>query len=115
MVVRSMGAPTHMEITVYAGQVWNYQAKRFEEIQMTGMSKIGPCQGPNQSTQERLDVILRPMNMDSKSLTWASSSEIDIIMGGDNARLLVQDNPEMNGILKPCNLNFITHQFSNYL
>ena len=46
------------------------------------------------------------MNMDSKSLTWASSGEIDIIMGGDNARLLVQDNPEMNSNLKPSNLRF---------
>ena len=46
------------------------------------------------------------MNMDYKSLTWAGSGDIDIIMGGDNARLLVQDNQDMNRLLKPDNLRF---------
>ena len=73
---------------------------------MTGMSTIGPCQGPTQKTRRDLDAILKPMNMESQSLTWASNGEIDIIMGGDNARLLVQDNPAMNSVLKPSNLRF---------
>ena len=44
--------------------------------------------------------------MDYRSLTWAGSGDIDIIMGGNNARFLVQDNQEMNGILKPSKLRF---------
>ena len=72
------------------------------------MSTIGPCQGPTKKTRKELDIILKPMNMESQSLTWASNGEIDIIMGGDNAGLLVQDNPTMNGIRKPSNLRFYT-------
>ena len=44
--------------------------------------------------------------MNYRSLTWTESCDIDIIMGGDNARLLVQDNQNMNRIMKPENSRF---------
>ena len=42
--------------------------KKFEEIEMTGMSTIGPCQGPTKKTRRELDFILKPINMESQSL-----------------------------------------------
>ena len=81
-------------------------SERLEEIEMTGISTIGPCQEPTKKTRRELDLILKPMNMESQSLTWASNGEIDIIMGGDNDGLLVQDHPTMNSIMKPSNLRF---------
>ena len=44
--------------------------------------------------------------MDYNSLTWTEESDTNVIMGGDNARLLVQDNEVMNRLVKPENLMF---------
>ena len=66
--------------------------------------------GPLSSTKTRYSKATKchliPINMDCKSLTWAEDSDIDVIMGGDKARLLVQDNKIMNRIMKPENLRF---------
>ena len=73
---------------------------------MTGIDHIGPCLGPNQFEQDRMKSILKPINMTHEYLTCANDGNIDVIMGGNNARLLVQDNQELNKILKPSNLRF---------
>ena len=108
-----MGAPTQMKTVVYSGKIYNYQKNRFKQLEMTGISTIGPYKGPTQQTHRELDYILKPINMESQSLTWAINREIDIIIGGDNAGILVQDHPTMNNIRKPTNLRFYTSPVFN--
>ena len=73
---------------------------------MTGIDHIGPCLGPNQFTKDKMNSILKPINMNYEYLTWAIDGDIDVIMGGNNGRLLVQDDQELNKILRPSNLRF---------
>ena len=89
MVVRSLGEPNRVETSVYMANVWNYQTETFEQIPMTGIDHIGPCLGPNQFTKDKMNSILKPINMNYEYLTWAIDGDIDVIMGGNNARLLV--------------------------
>ena len=65
---------------------------------MKGIDYIGPCIGPNQITKDRIDDILKPVRMNHEHLTWAVEGQIEILMGGNHARLLVKDNLKLNKI-----------------
>ena len=106
MVVRSLSEPNSVETSIYLANIWNYQTEAFEQISMKGIDHIGPCIGPNQTTKNRIDDILKPINMDHEHLTWAIDGNIDVLMGGNHARLLVKDDLKLNRIFKPSNLRF---------
>ena len=73
---------------------------------MKGIDHIGPCIGPNQNTKTRIDDILKPVKMNHEHLTWAVDGKIEVLMGGNHARLLVKDDLKLNRIFKPSNLRF---------
>ena len=100
MVVPSLGEPNRVETSVYMANIWNYQTETVEHIPMTGIDHIGPCLGPNQFTKDRMNSRLKPINMTHEYLTWEIDGNIDVIMFGNNARLLVQDDQELKKDLK---------------
>ena len=71
MVLRSLGEPNSVETSIYLANILNYQTEAFEQISMKGIYHIGPCIGPNQNTKDKIDNILKPINMNHGYLTWA--------------------------------------------
>ena len=87
MTVRSLSEPNSVETSIYLASIWNYQTKAFEQISMKGIDHIGPCIGPNQNTTTRIDNILKPVKMNHEHLTWAVDGKIEVLMGGNHARM----------------------------
>ena len=106
MTLRSLSEPNSMETSIYLASIWNHQTKTLEKIPMKGIDYIGPRKGPNQNTKDRMDDILKPIRMNQEHLTWTVEGQIEILMGGNHARLLVKDDLKLNKIFKPSNLRF---------
>ena len=71
---------------------------------MKGIDYIGPCKSPSMNTRHKMDDILRPLKLDHNHLTWAKEGQIEILLGGNHARLIVRDDNNLNEIFKSANL-----------
>ena len=106
LTVRIMGAPKQIKTFIYLGEIYNHVKKKLETMEMTGIDSIGPCKGPTYQTRKQLNCVLKPIDLNSYELTWATDGEIDLLIGGDNAGILVTDHETLNSIAKPANLRF---------
>ena len=61
--VKSMGALKQTQTVIYLGEIYNYNKKKLETIEMTGIDNIGTCKGPTQKTRQQIDGVSKPVNM----------------------------------------------------
>ena len=54
-----------------------------------------------------IDNILLPYSLTADDLGWCNSGEVDFLLGADNNRFLVRDDPRYKGVAKPANLRFL--------
>ena len=87
LTIKSITGYKTFKTFVYELRIWNYKTGKFQNIEATGVARIGRCKPFTATQRIILDKILKPAGLSSEDLTSSSYGEVEVLIGASAAAL----------------------------
>ena len=91
---------------IYNVRVYNCAKNKWLNIECAGVRAIGRTKIMTDKMKTTLKTILSPYNMGLEDIQSPKYTEIELLVGNDNASLQLQEHQALNGLSRPENLLF---------